>query len=209
MQKPVIIFVLMVTIGILFIGTASAALTVNVTVVDENGDPVVVANPSDAVGIDVVASTNDKTLRNPAALIKTNPDDGLTYDVANAMMTTDGIHWIKNNNPTNFLMWSDQAESFAWAISQVTGEMHPGDVVELFIPAIVSDTGNITTTVIFEGGMNEEVTPAVDSYTFLSVDPTRTVTAQKVPMQDTGVPVAAAALGLLAVLGGTIYNRLK
>jgi hypothetical protein len=210
MRNQAILFILMVSVGMIFAGTASAALSVNVTVVQDNGTPVDVAQPGDDVGVMVVAATNNETLNHPAALIKTNPDDGLIYDVNNAMMSTDGINWIKNNDPIKFFGWSDQAESWVWAISQITGPMFPGDVVQLFIPATVIDTGEITTNVIFEGGMDEEVTPAVNSFTFLSVAPAPPIAAAgTVPMQDTGAPVAVAALGLLAVLGGTIYSRLR
>lgn len=211
MRKLVTLFLLIVTVGLIFGGTVSAALTVDVTVVHENGTPVNVTKPGTDVYIDVVAATNNETLNEPQALIITKPDDGLTYDAENAIMTWDGINWISNSDPISggFLAWSGQNEAWVWAIAQVIGPMYPGDVVELIIPAVVTDTGKITTDVIFEGGIiSDDVPPAEDSYTFLSVG-TPKPHGQTVPMQSTGAPLALAALALLGIVGGSVYGKLR
>ncbi len=210
--KPTIIFLLIISIGLLFGGTASAALTVNVTVVNEDGTPITVTHPGTQGGIDVVASTNNESVNDPQALITTKPDDGLVYDTANASMTTDGIDWISNSDPVlgGFLTWSDQDGVWFWAISSITGPLGPENTVRLFIPVQVNDIGEITTDVIFEGGILDDDTnpePGEDSYTFLSTSENASAKTVTVPMQNTGAPLALAALGLLGILGGTIYSK--
>lgn len=212
MRKLMALFLLIVTVGMIFGGTASAALSVDVAVVHENGTLVNITKPGTDVYIDVVAATNNETLNEPQALIITKPDDGLTYDAEDAMMTWDGINWISNSDPISggFLAWSEQNEAWTWAISQVVGPMYPGDIVELIIPAVVTDTGKITTDVIFEGGIiSDDVPPAEDSYTFLSVGKPKPCNGQTVPMQSTGAPLALAALALLGIVGGSVYSKLR
>ncbi|OPY26972.1 MAG: hypothetical protein A4E27_00639 [Methanobacterium sp. PtaU1.Bin242] len=88
--------------------------------------------------------------------------------------------------------------------------MYPGDIVELIIPAVVTDTGKITTDVIFEGGIiSDDVPPAEDSYTFLSVGKPKPCNGQTVPMQSTGAPLALAVLAFLGIVGGSVYGKLR
>lgn len=217
MRKPAILFLLMISIGLLFVGTASAALTVNVTVTDEDGVPVNVTQPGTDVTVDVVAATNNETLNSPRVLIKTNPDDGLTYHIADALMTTDGFTWLNNSDPLDggFLYWSDQDGAWFWSIDRITDPMLFGNVFELLIPATVSGTGEITTDVIFEHGiLEDEPAPAYGSYTFLSVvspdpDNGKNASGNTVPMQDTGVPVVLTALALLGIVGGSLYDKFR
>jgi hypothetical protein len=208
MRKPAALFLLIVSLGLIFGGAVSAVdPTVEVTVADEEG-PVEVANPGDEVAVYVEASANDELIPEPMALITIDPESGLALDVINAEMW-DGTDWISNDDPISggFLTWSDQDGAWFWDIRGVLGPMQPGDEAYLIIPAKVADTGEITTDVIFEDASPRATfSPAEDSYTFLSVEP---VNGETVPMQETGTPVALAALGLLGILGGAVYGRLR
>ncbi len=213
MFKPLTIFLLVASIAILFGGTASAALTVNVTV-DHNGQPVTVSHPGTSGTVNVVAKTNNETVKNPQALITTKPSNGLVYDIKKATMTVNGGKIIYNNDPKlgNFLMWSDQDGAWFWAISQVTGPIGPNNVLKLSIPVVVNSTGKITTDAIFEGGiLDNGPEPAENSYTFVSTSSSGnnngTSSDDTIPMQDTGAPLALGALGLLSIMGGTLYSR--
>jgi hypothetical protein len=210
MRKPATILLLIISLSLLFAGAVSAqeAPSVDVTVIDENGDNVTVACPGDEVAVYIEASANDEAIPGPMALINIDPESGLALDVDHAVMW-DGTQWISNDDPVSggFLTWSDQHEAWFWGIMMVIGPMQPGDVAELFIPAIVTDTGEITVDVIFEdSSMDGTFFPAEDSYTFLSVP---CAAGETVPMQDTGAPIALAALGLLGILGGAVYGRLR
>ena len=216
--KLATIFLLITSIALLFGGTASAALTVNVTVVNNNGVPITVTHPGTEGGIDIVASTHNESVKNPQALITTKPSKGLVYNIKNAMMIVNGGKSISNSDPKfgNFLMWSDQDEAWFWAISQVTGPLGPKNTVKLFIPVNVDSTGKITTNAIFEGGiLDNGPTPAENSYTFISTSKSNNnnsgaeTSNDTIPMQNTGAPLVIGALGLLSVLGGTLYSRRK
>lgn len=203
----------------MFGGTASAALTVNVTV-DHNGQPVKVAHPGNNDVLNVVAKTNNESIKDPQALIRTTPGKGLKYDVAKATMIVNGGKAISNSDPKHggFFMWSDQDESWFWAISQITGSIGPNTTLKLSVPVTVNSTGKITTDAIFEGGIMDDDTnpdPAENSYTFVSRSNSGNNNANSnsddntIPMKDTGAPLALGALGLLSIVGGTIYSRRK
>ena len=83
MFKPVTIFLLIISIALFFGGTASAALTVNVTVVN-NSVTTTVTHPGAHGGINILASTNNESIKDPMALITTTPYKGLMYDIKNA-----------------------------------------------------------------------------------------------------------------------------
>lgn len=216
-KKLATIFLLIASIALLFGGSASAALSVNVTAVHTDGTPIKVTQPGTNGVIKVVASTNNETLKNPQALISTKPINGLIYNINAATMSVNGKKAISNSDPKfgNFLMWSDQDETWFWDISKITGSsLGPNNSVKLLIPVKVNTTGEITTDAIFEGSIMDEdnPVPAEQSYTFLSTtNPTPTVNAANtdntIPMQKTGVPIALAALGLLSIVGGTLYSR--
>jgi len=124
--------------------------------------------------------------------------------------------------PNNaFFFWYDPDQTWIWDIAYIWGDMQPGDVTQLFAPAIVSDTGDITVNANLHGLTNGD-TPVLfdsDNNTFLSVIPqpgNETIPAnshkipvngQTVPMQKTGAPLALATLGLLGIIGGTLYSR--
>lgn len=214
-KKTATFFLLIASIAILFGGTASAALSVNVTV-DHNGQPVKVSHPGNHDVVNVVAKTNNETIKNPQALILTTPAKGLKYNIARATMTVNGGKSISNSDPKlgGFLVWSDQDGRWFWAISQITGSIGPNTTLKLSIPVIVNSTGKITTDAIFEGGiLDDGPVPAENSYTFISTTnsngSTNSSTDNTIPMQDTGAPLALAALGVLSMVGGTIYSRRK
>jgi len=57
--------------------------------------------------------------------------------------------------------------------------------------------------------------PTENSYTFISTtkndnNDTSIVTSDDtVPMQDTGAPLVVGAIGILSILGGSLYSRRK
>jgi hypothetical protein len=214
MLKPATIFLLVVSLALLFGGTASAALTVNVNVVHD-GVPIKVTHPGAHDALSVVASTNNETVVGPQALITTKPGNGFVYDVSKATMSVNGGKAISNSDPLhgNFFMWSDQDESWFWAISE--GSVGPNNIFKLFVPVEVNKNGKITTDAIFEGDILHDDTnpaPAEDSYTVLSTNSNNNganTDDGTVPMQETGVPIVLAALGLISIVGGTIYSRRK
>ena len=217
-KKLATIFLLIASIALLFGGSASAALSVNVTAVHSDGTPIKVTQPGTHGFIKVLAKTNNETLKNPQTLISTKPINGLIYNIKDATMSVNGKKAISNSDPKlgNFLIWSDQDETWFWDISKITGSsIGPNNSLKLLIPVKVNSTGKITTDAIFEGSIMDEdnPVPAEQSYTFLSTtkNPDHTVNAattdNTIPMQKTGVPIALAALGLLSIVGGTIYSR--
>lgn len=215
-KKTATIFLLLASIAILFGGTASAALNVNVTV-DHNGQPVKVSHPGNHDVINVVAKTNNETIKNPQVLIKTTPAKGLKYDIAKATMIVNGGKAISNSDPKlgGFLLWSDQDEAWFWAISQITGSIGPKNTLKLSIPVMVNSTGKIKTDAIFEGGiLDNGPIPAENSYTFQSTSKSNTNSdissdINTIPMQHTGVPIAGLLFGILSVMGGSVMSRRK
>jgi hypothetical protein len=211
--KPATIFLLVISIALLFGGTASAALSVNVNVVHD-GTPIKVTHPGAHDSLSVVASSNNETLYGPQALITTKPGNGFVYDMSKATMSLNGKKAVSNTDPVygNFFMWSDQDESWFWDISKLTGDiMGPNNTVRLLVPVTVNKTGKINTDVIYEGDILHDDTnpaPAEGSVTVLSTNSNNNGTdPDTVPMQETGVPIVLAALGLVSIVGGTIYSR--
>ncbi len=216
MRKIATLFVLMITFSMVFAGAVSAA-EVDTVVLDENDDPVVVACPGDEVIVDTYVEINetDDPLIVPDVIIDVDPANGLLIDPDNAMMTTDGINWIFNDDPLEggFFTWDAVAGVGVWTLGII---MTPDSAAELIIPAVVSATGPITVEAIFEGNVydpeTQEFIPVivgVDTYTFLSVPCGPCPHGQTVPMQATGSPLAVAALGLLSIIGGAVYGKLR
>jgi hypothetical protein len=126
-----------------------------------------------------------------------------------------GNNFIINNVADPFFFLEDGV--WIWDIASVWGDMDPGDVTELIVPAIVNTTGVITTSSFFLS-VPEEGDPVilgVDPYAFVSAvaPPVANVTqqaeAKKVPMKSTGAPAALAALGVLCILAGSLYSFLR
>lgn len=220
MRKATTFFLLIVSLGLIFGGAASAQEepTVNVTVIDESGDPVVVANPGDEVAADVLASANDEELVDSFVDVTVDPETGLQFEPDDAMMTTSDLGtWISNTDPIlgGFFFFDDITDQWVWDIGSVD-DIDPGDFAELIAPAIVSDTGDITVITDLWNNEGTEQDPffeleSTDSYTFLSVEPQPqpVVNATTVPMKTTGSPLALAMLAILSIIGGSVYGKLR
>ena len=83
MRKKSTMFLLVISLGLLFSGAVSAqedSGTVNVTVTDENGDNVTQATEGDEVNVNVVAeNTGDEDLEVPYVVVNTEPESDLEY----------------------------------------------------------------------------------------------------------------------------------
>jgi hypothetical protein len=209
MRKIATFFLLLITFATVFTATASAQ-EVETTVINEDGTLVDVTTPGDEVAIDVIASAEDSTIEEPAVILNIDPETGLELEPEDAMMW-DGIQYIQNDINDPFLYWDDEW-GWVWYIGYVFFDMTPGDETELIVPAIVTDVGPITVNADFYAWPITANIPILldsDSYTFLSVSPgPQPVNGATVPMQATGTPLAVVALGLLTVIGGTVYSKL-
>ena len=208
MRKLVSIFLLLISFSLVFVGAVAAAPEVNVSVDDQNGQPVTVTTPGDKVNVTANATT-DEYLNDPAVLITVDPDSGLKFKDDEAVMTFDGDQY--QNDPSDpFFYWSDDYQAWIWWIGWLYGDQLAGEEAQLSVPATVSDTGKITVNANYmewDEQLNEPVLLATDNYTFISV--AEPVNAATIPMQDTGSPLALAAMGLLSIVGGTVYGKLK
>lgn len=209
MRNLATVSLLILSFCLIFAGAVAAAPDVNVSVNDENGNPVTVTNPGDEVNVTVNATT-DVDLNDPAVLITVDPDSGLTFEEDKAVMNFDGDLYL--NDPEDpFFYWSDEYQAWVWWIGWVYGDQLAGELVQLSVPAVVSDVGEITVNADYmewDEQLDLPVLVATDSFTFLSVAEPVT-SAQTVPMQDTGTPIVAAALGLLSIVGGMVYGKLR
>lgn len=220
MRKAITLLLVLIAMGLSFAGVAFAQEepTVNVTVNDTSGNPVVIANPGQEVNADVLVNANDEGLFDSFVQVIVDPDTGLQFDPDDAMMTTTDLGvWISNDDPIlgGFFFFNSATQMWIWDIGSVDQFIDPGDSAELVAPAVVSDTGDIT---VITNLFNDEgiVAPDIelestDSFTFLSVEPTPTpvTNAATVPMQATGLPIALAVLAFLAILGGSAYGKLR
>jgi hypothetical protein len=211
MKKSITLFLLIISLGLVFAGSAAAAPEVTVEV-DQNGTPVNVTSPGEEVNLTANATT-DEYLYNPAVLITLDPESGLTFNEDEAIMIYDGE--LFTNDPNDqFFYWDDYYQAWIWWVGWVYGDQYPGEDAQLFVPATVSALGKITVNADYmrvDEELNEPIVVATDSYTFLSVEPTpvNPVNGETIPMQNTGVPVALAALSLLSIIGGTLYGKLR
>jgi hypothetical protein len=215
MRKLAALLILMITIGMVFVGAVSAQ-EVETAVINEDGSPVDVTCPGDEVAVQVNASADDETIPEPWVAITVDPDTGLEFEVDDAVMFLNG-EIFENIDPIfgGFFFWYEDGQVWAWNIGWVTefGEMNPGDEAQLIAPAIVTDTGLITVDAdfleLYPFQQQEPILLDSDSYTFLSLPCTPQVTGETVPMQATGSPLAAAALGFLSIIGGAVYGKLR
>lgn len=209
MRNLATVSLLILSFCLIFAGAVAAAPDVNVSVNDKNGNPVTVTNPGDEVNVTANATT-DVDLNDPAVLITVDPNSGLTFKEDKAVMNFDGDQYL--NDPEDpFFYWSDEYQAWVWWIGWVYGDQLAGELVQLSVPAVVSDVGEITVNADYmkwDEQLDLPVLVATDSFTFLSVAEPVT-SAQTVPMQDTGTPISAAALGLLSIVGGMVYGKLR
>jgi hypothetical protein len=223
MRKIATMFLIILSIGLMFGGAVSAQepATVDVAVVNGNGDNVTVATQGDEVAAVVEVNSNDEALTTPYVNVTVDPKTGLQFEPEKAVMW-DGTQFINNdmtNYPTSAFFFFDQpTQSWIWDIGFVLGGNMPADdMVALIAPAIVTKTGEITVgadlyQVVEIRDSLESVLVDSDSYTFLAVAPKAAgepVKAKTIPMKETGTPVALAALGLLSIIGGGLYSRLR
>jgi len=210
MQKQAAFFVILLTFGLLFAGAVSAQepATVDVAVTNEAGTPVNVTCPGQNVTVAVNASANDEYVFDPGVVISVDPDTGLKFSADDAVMIFNGVAYL--NDPEDPFFYLDDEFGWVWWIGWLD-DMVPGDEAQLYLPAKVTDIGKITVTADFYTWPEEVEYPILldsDSYTFLSV-PCHPCHGATVPMQATGTPIALAALGLLGIIGGTLYGRLR
>jgi len=219
MRKAITLLLVMISMGLTFAGVAFAQeeSTVNVTVNDTSGNPVVIANPGQDVNTDVIVKAGDEGLLQGFVQVIVDPSTGIQFDPDDAMMTTTDLGiWVSNSDPIfgGFLFFNSATQMWIWDIGSVDSFVDPGDTAELVIPGVVGATGDITvvTNLFNNEGTRDDPSfelESTDSFTFLSVEPVVNNTTTTVPMQDTGLPVALAMMGLLAVLGGTAYGKLR
>lgn len=203
------LLLLIISFGLVFAGAVAAAPQVNVTLVDGSGAVVNKTSPGEVLNITANAST-DQYLNDPALLITVNPKSGLKLNDTEAVMFYDG-QTIKNDPLDPFFYWSDTYNAWIWWIGYVYGDQFPGELAQLFLPATVNDTGEITVNADYmqwDEELNEPILLATSSFTFQSVEAAAAGTGT-VPMQDTGVPVGLAALAMLSIVGGSVYGKLR
>jgi len=208
MRKTATVLLLIISFSLIFAGAVAATPEVEVQVDNESGDPVTVTNPGDNVTIEANATT-DEDLEDPAVVITVDPESGLTIDDEDAVMIYDGE--LYENDPTDpFFYWDDEF-GWVWWIGYVYGDQLAGEDAQLYVSATISDVGNITVLADYYQWPEESNLPileATDDFTFLSTA-AEPVNGETVPMHNTGVPLAAAALGLMSIVGGTIYGKLR
>jgi len=208
MRKTATVLLLIISFSLIFAGAVAATPEVEVQVDNESGDPVMVTNPGDNVTIEANATT-DEDLEDPAVVITVDPESGLTIDDEDVVMIYDGE--LYENDPTDpFFYWDDEF-GWVWWIGYVYGDQLAGEDAQLYVSATVSDVGNITVLADYYQWPEESNLPileATDDFTFLSTA-AEPVNGETVPMHNTGVPLAAAALGLMSIVGGTIYGKLR
>ncbi|MCE5213142.1 MAG: hypothetical protein LLF83_00270 [Methanobacterium sp.] len=150
MRKLATLFLMIVSMGLLFAGAVSAEATVDVTVTDENGNPIDEASPDDVVVTEITASANDQTIQNPWILIYTDPETGLEFDLDSAVMIFNGAEY--QYDPNDEFIWEcangfDGIETcwcwwIGWAVQN--NQIIPGDTAQLFLGGTVIDLGSIT-----------------------------------------------------------------
>lgn len=211
MRKLATNFLLMITFTMLFAGMVSAEdPSVQVGIVG-------VVTPGNTVGVDVAAEANDEQVVNPMVTIKINPETSLVLDEQNALMSVNSVNWVVNSDPVSggFLSWDAANKVWLWHIGQF-GNLDPGDYAEIVIPALVTQTGQITVSADlmgFNSQSRQYDLLASAMYTYNPEDSGQgrhpPYAGATVPMQPTGFPLAVAALGLLSIIGGAVYGKLR
>lgn len=207
MRKQTALFILLISIGLVFAGAAFAAPQVDIKVVDNNGTPVNKTSPGEEVNITGNAST-DEYLYNPAVLITVDPKSGLKINDKEAVMIYDGSVFT-NDGEYPFFYWDESYNAWVWWIGYVYGNQFPGELAQLFVPATVNDEGEITVNANYmewDDELDEPVLVASDIYTFQSVEKAQ---AGTVPMQNTGAQIGLVVLGFLSIVGGSIYGKFR
>ncbi|MCE5214944.1 MAG: hypothetical protein LLF83_09535 [Methanobacterium sp.] len=213
MRKLATIFLLMITFSMVFAGAvfAQEPATVDVAVVDENGNPVDITCNGTDVAV-VINASSEVNLYNPFVNVTVDPDTGLEFTPEDAVMFFNGVPYTNEN--LDFFYWSDSWQSWVWWIGWVD-DMDANDFAQLIVPAKVTAIGPITVNgdFFYESiEMQDYVMIDSDSYTIFSVPCNHChghPCGATVPMQATGSPLAVAALGLLSIIGGAVYGKLR
>jgi hypothetical protein len=219
MRKLATMLLLTITFSMVFAGAVSAQ-TVDTTVLDEDGNPAVVTCPGDNVTVEVKANDTDGLdIEEPSVQMYIDPETSLKIDPATAVMTyyyLDGTSETFLNDPNDpFFFWDQAKQAYVWWIGWAVPDnsMWSDEAATLWVNGIVTDVGPITVTADLIGwndDYDDYIVLDTDSYTFLSTcchGPC--VSGKTVPMQNTGTPFAALALGLLSIIGGAVYGKLQ
>ncbi len=214
MRKPAAIFLMAILLSLSLAGAVSAQ-EVTVEVFDENGDLVDQAPIGSEVEVVVTAENEeDIILEDPAVLVYVDPEMALLFNPDEAVADFNGDIFL--NDPEDpFFYWDDFEESWVFWIGWYDEYMYPDDYAALFIPATVAQTGEITIWTEFFHWPEESEFPIFLSeagYTFYGVEcppEPPEPSAATVPMKKTGTPLAVAALGILSLIGGVAYSKLR
>lgn len=210
-------------VGLILPSTVSAETNINVALENTSTDQVVnQAYEGDKLTLEVQLQTTDN-LHDPYVLVFVDPRTGLQINPAKVnVYDTATNHYYFNDlqNPFFYL----HNDIWIWEIYSMKGDLVPGDRLLLLAPdTTVTDTGKITAYADLI--LAPDTWPTVSSNTSIistvaqqsddrSIDESQDVNRQinddtTVPMQNTGIPAALAAFGLLSIIGGTLYSRLK
>ncbi|MEW6011114.1 MAG: hypothetical protein CIT03_10260 [Methanobacterium sp.] len=215
MRKPAAIFLMAILLTLSLAGAVSAQ-EVDVFVEDmETGELVDEACVGSEVLVNVWAfNDGNETLEDPAVLVYVEPEMALLLNPDEAVADFNGNVFI--NDPFDpFFYWDDDFNSWVFWIGWYDEYMYPDDYAALFIPATVAQTGEITIWTEFFHWPEESEFPIFLSeagYTFYGVEcppEPPEPSAATVPMKKTGTPLAVAALGILSLIGGVAYSKLR
>ena len=192
----------------------------------------------DAVNVEVIADAANEIIKDPYVLIHFNPGALLNFDPATVMMWN-GTSWITNDlmhpffyeefgvwkwdlgdmmNPGDVFKLLIPATAVEAGNVSITADLFgqvkcdPSDPCSDFLPSSLLSSDPAILEIVNEsaagggetgnaaGGGNEAAAGSVVS----AANETSTV-----PMQTTGAPLVMAVLALLAILGGSVYGKLR
>jgi hypothetical protein len=225
------------TANYLFNAECNPDTSVDVNILDPTDNtPITTALVGDEVNVEVIANAATQFVKDSYMIINFNPPTKLDFDPATVMMWN-GISWI-TNDPNNNPFFFEENGAWTWkidgimnpgdvfkllilAIAAETGKVNvtaqwygylkcdPSDPNACFLPELcdlgndTSDPLTIETGSTAGGGDNGNGAAAGDGNIATAN------AADTVPLQNTGTPLALAILALFAIVGGSIYGRLK
>lgn len=224
MLKPTTTFLLVISIGLFFAGAVSAAQTVDVGVVDGTGNQVTETSPGDQVVVGILVSANDATLNND--WVEIPQSSGLKFQPENTLMRV-GYTYVLNDLSNPFFYYDNTMKIWVWDFSKKIPVMQSGASTDLVAPATVTsskvnvkvelykDIANVADTDSYlipqltTAAPNTDDDKQEDNDALQEDNDVSLTNTQSVPMQTTGTPIALAVLGLLAMVGGSVYGRIK
>ena len=120
--------------------------SVDVTVVDENDDPVDEACTDEEIFTEVCASAGFDYVKHPKVLLTVEPE-GILEFVPEETQMWDGSNW-KTNDPNSSPFFYKENGKWIW---DIRCEMCPHDVFMLLAPTKMNDCGDINVTADFYG----------------------------------------------------------